>query len=231
MWFTVVIAGKVFKFVEPMAIEEIAPKLDGFRMEDLFEEEDYKFTLITEVTNLLAKENTLRGVYSHDYALHVFHRGKVVPFPRTVEAVFSFTQAKDGVFLTVVEKKRIANFIANKLSETVFERVGGIVEARIAPETLRDFHLKNPEDTKITFFDNIDIPNVDKLSLYGPDLMGTSLFDDYSKHGDLWYIVARAVKYGYVVGITRDASVTIFNLANKDKYLEYVETEIYPIIA
>jgi len=177
----------------------------------------------------LAKETTVRGVYSHDYAIRVFHRGKVAPLPRTVEAVFSISQTKDKVFLTVVEKKRLANFIANKLSEIIYEKMGGIVEGRIAPETLREFHVKNPEDTKITFFDNVDIPNVDKLSLYGPDLVNTSLFEDYSKHGDIWYIVARAGKYGYVVGITRDASVTVFNLSNKDKYLEYVEKEIYPI--
>jgi hypothetical protein len=225
-----VTAGKIFRLVEPTPVEEAATKLDGFHIEEEFEEGDYKFTLITEVTNLLAKESTVRGVYSHDYAIHVFHRGKVAPLPRTVEAVFSLSQTKDKVFLTVVEKKRLANFIANKLSEIIYEKMGGIVEARIAPETLREFHVKNPEDTKITFFDNVDIPNVDKLSLYGPDLVNTSLFEDYSKHGDLWYIVARAGKYGYVVGITRDASVTVFNLSNKDKYLEYVEKEIYPII-
>jgi len=225
-----VIAGKIFKFVEPMPIEEAAGKLDGYKTEEEFEEDEYKFTLITEVTNLLTKKNTLRGVYSHDYVMHVFHRGKSAPLPHTIEAAFSFTQTKGAVFLTVVEKKRVANFIANKLSEVIFEKVGGIVEARISPETLHAFHLKNPEDTKITFFDNVDIPNVDKLSLYGPDLVGTSLFDDYSRHGDLWYIVARAGKYGYVVGVTRDASVTIFNLTDKDKYLGYVEAEIYPII-
>jgi hypothetical protein len=225
-----VTAGKIFRLVEQTPIEEVATSLDGFHVEEEFEEGDYKFTLITEVTNLLAKESTVRGVYSHDYAIRVFHRGKVAPLPRTVEAVFSLSQTKDKVFLTVVEKKRLANFIANKLSEIIYEKIGGIVEARIAPETLREFHVKNPEDTKITFFDNVDIPNVDKLSLYGPDLVNTSLFEDYSKHGDIWYIVARAGKYGYVVGITRNASVTVFNLSNKDKYLEYVEQEIYPIV-
>ncbi|MEM2912354.1 MAG: hypothetical protein QW146_07615, partial [Candidatus Bathyarchaeia archaeon] len=101
---------------------------------------------------------------------------------------------------------------------------------RIPPETLRDFHLKNPEDTKITFFDNVDIPNVNKLSLYGPDLVGTTLFDEYSKHGDLWYIVARSKESGYVVGVTRDASITIFNLTDKNKYLEYVAKEVFPLI-
>jgi len=224
-----VVAGKIFRLSEPLSIAEIASRLEDYHTEESYEEGDYKFTLVTEVVGLLPKENMLRGVYSHDYVLHVFHRGKVAPLPRTVEALFSFTQREGITFLAVVEKKRLANFIANKLSEILFEKMGGIVEARIPPEILKDFHLKNPEDTKITFFDNVDIPNVNKLSLYGPDLISTSLFEDYCKHGDLWYVVARSKEYGYVVGITRDASVTIFNLTEKERYLEYVAKEIYPL--
>src|SRR4030043_481073 len=221
-----VVAGKVFKLSEPLKLLLIIDRLQDYHNEEEFEEGDYKFTLVTEVVGLVSKENLLRGIYSHDFVMHVFHRGKVTPLPRTVEAMFSFAQQKEGTFLTVVEKKRVANFVANKLSEMLFEKGGGVLEARIAPETLKQFHLKNPEDTKITFFDNVDIPNVNKLSLYGPDLVNTSLFDDYAKHGDLWYVVARSKAAGYVVGITRDASVTIFNLADKDKYVEYVKKEI-----
>jgi hypothetical protein len=225
-----VVAGKIFRLAEQLPVAEVAAKLDGYRTEEPYEEGDYNFTLVTEVVGLLPKENTLSGVYSHDYVMHVFHRGKTAPLPRTVEALFSFAQVDGTVFLTIVEKKRVANFIANKLSVLLFDKVGGIVEARIPPETLREFHLKNPEDTKITFFDNVDIPNVNKLSLYGPDLINTTLFEDYTKHGDLWYVVARSKETGYVVGVTRDASVTIFNLADKGKYVEYVDREIYPII-
>jgi len=225
-----VVAGKIFKLSETLEIAEIAAKLDGYRTEENFEESDYSFPIVTEVVGLLPKANTLTGIYSHDYVLHVFHRGKTAPLPQTVEAMFSFAEVDSNVFLVVVEKKRVANFIANKLSEILFEKIGTIVEARIPPEVLREFHLKNKEDTKITFFDNVDIPNVDKLSLYGPDLINTSLFEDYTKHGDLWYVVARSKATGYVVGITRDASVTIFNSADKQKYVEYVTKEIYPII-
>jgi hypothetical protein len=225
-----VVAGKIFRLAEQLSVAEVAVKLDGYHIETPYEEGDYNFTLVTEVVGLLPKENTLMGVYSHDYVIHVFHRGKTAPLPRTVEALFSFAQVDGTVFLTIVEKKRVANFIANKLSELLFDKVGGIVEARIPPETLREFHLKNPEDTKITFFDNVDIPNVNKLSLYGPDLINTTLFEDYTRHGDLWYVVARSKETGYVVGVTRDASVTIFNLADKSKYVEYVNKEIYPII-
>jgi hypothetical protein len=225
-----VVAGKIFKLAQTLPVAEIAVKLDGYRTEETYEEGDYNFPIVTEVVGLLPKGKTVIGVYSHDYVLHVFHRGKDSPLPRTVEALFSFADVEGTVFLTVVEKKRVANFIANKLSEILFEKVGSIVEARIPPETLREFHLQNREDTKITFFDNVDIPNVDKLSLYGPDLINTSLFDDYTKHGDLWYVVARSKATGYVVGITRDASVTIFNLVDKQKYVDYVTKEIYPVI-
>jgi len=226
-----VTAGKVFRLVEPMALPDLASKLKGYRREEAYEEGDYKFTLVTEIVHLTPRENAFTGVYSHDYITHAFHRGKTVPLPRTVEALFSFAEHENRVFLTVVEKKRLANFIANKLSEIIYEKFGRILVARIPPETLRDFHLKNPEDTKVTFFDNVDIPNVEKLSLYGPDLVGTALFEEYGKHGDLWYIVARSREYGYVVGLTRDASVTIFNITDKNKYLEYVTKEIYPLIS
>ena len=225
-----VTAGKVFRLVEPTPLSDLASKLDGYRREEEYEESDYKFSLITEVVGLMPRENTLTGLYSHDYVTHAFHRGKTVPLPRTVDAMFNFTQHKERVFLTVVEKKRLANFIANKLSGITYEKLGHIVEARIPPETLRIFHSKNPEDTKITFFDNVDIPNVNKLSLYGPDLVDTTLFEEYGKHGDLWYIVARSKEYGYVVGVTRDVSVTIFNIKDKNRYLEYVKKEIYPLI-
>jgi len=225
-----VVAGKIFRLSESLSIAEIASRLEGHRIEEEYEEGDSKFTLLTEIVGLSPKQNMLRGIYSHDYVTHVFHRGKVAPLPRTVEAVFSFAQHKGMTFLTVVEKKRMANLIANKLSEVLFAKIGGVLEARIAPETLKSFHLKNPEETKITFFDNVDIPNINKLSLYGPDLINTSLFEDYGKHGDLWYVVAKSRGYGYVVGITRESSVTVFNLADKEKYLEYVTKELYSLI-
>jgi hypothetical protein len=225
-----VIAGKIFKLTTPQPVEEIAQRLESYSVQEDYEEGEFKLALITEVTNLLPKAGTVLGVYSHDYVIHVFHRGRVIPTPKTIEAVFSFRRYDDKTLLTIVEKKRVANFVANKISDILFEKVGNIVEAQIPPETLQGFHLKNPEDTKITFFDNVDIPNVDKLSLYGPDLVSTTLFEEYSKHGDLWYIVARTREYGYVVGITRDASVTIFNLADKEKYLDFVAKEVYPLV-
>jgi len=227
---SMVLAGKVFKLSEQIPLSDIASKMENFRTEDAYEEGEYKFNLVTEILHLTLRDAMLTGLYSHDYVTHILHRGKMISQPRTMEAMFCFAINQDRCLLTVVEKKRIANNIANQMSRLIFGRVGDIAEARIPPETLREFHVKNPEDTKITFFDNVDIPNIDKLSLYGPDLVGTSLFEDYSKRGDLWYIVVRSRGYGYIVGITRDACIVIFNETDKLKYLEYITKEVYPLI-
>jgi hypothetical protein len=224
-----VVAGKIFKLSQPLTVGEIAAKLNGYHVEEDFEEGDYKFKLVNEVTYLTPKPDLLTGIFSSDYVIHVFHRGTSAPFPRTVEAMFSFASNAETTFLAVVERKRTANLIANKLSEILFGKVGIIVNTHITPDTLKAFHDRNPEETKITFFDDVDIPNVDKLSLYGPDLNNTSLFEDYMKHGNLWYVVGRSKDTGYVVGITREASVTVFNLAEKTAYLEYLAKESYSL--
>ncbi len=225
-----VVAGKVFRLGEDLPTSEIKRTLTDYRVEENFEEGEYRFPILKEVSNLRAEGKGIRGLYSHDFVTRVYHRGQVIAQPRTVEALIDFQVVPSGTYLTVLEKKRRANFIATQLSRVIYARSDAILEARISPETLREFHAKNPEETKIIFFDNVDIPNIDKLSLYGTDLIDTKLFEDYSKHGDPWYIVYRSKPTGFLVGITRNSSVTIFNLREKDRFIEYVHNEVLPLI-
>lgn len=223
-------AGKVFVTLELISLDEILVKLQGWRREEAYKEGDYEFTLVIEVANLTLGEGSLTGLYSYDYVVHNYHRGKIIPSPVTKEVLFSFNNYGDEMFLTIVEKKDIANRIANRLSEIIYEEMGQVLEARILPETLKDFHLTNPENTSVIFFENMDIPNVNKLSLYGPDLTGASLFDQYSARGDPWYILTKSRKHGHTVGIVRDGSVTIFNTIDRGEYLRYITDEILPLV-
>lgn len=225
-----VVAGKIFKLAEDLPPSEIRSSLTAYRVEESFEEAEYHFPILKEISNLRVEGKSIRGLYSHDFVSRIYHRGQVIPQPRTVEAVIDFEVTPPGTFLTVLEKKRRANFIATQLSRVIYARSDAILEARISPETLREFHAKNPDETKIIFFDNVDIPNIDKLSLYGSDLIDTKLFEDYSKHGDPWYIVYRSKPTGLLVGVTRNCSVTAFNLREKDRFIEYVHSEIIPLI-
>lgn len=225
-----VTAGKIFRLTSPLSLTGIEKKLRNYRKKEAYEEGDYKTDLITEITNLTVEGEGLTGIYSSDFVDHVFHRGKVVPVPKTIEAAFSLASHEGQRYLVILEKKQKANRIANHFSNLLFGAVGSIVEVTIPPENLMSFHSENPENTKITFFDHVDVPNVEKMSLYGPDIIGTSLFDEYRRHGDLWYIVIKSKKSGYVVGVTRRGIVVIFSKVTNAEYLDYVRGEVLPLI-
>ena len=225
-----VTAGKVFRLMEKTEIGTIAAKLKGYRKETTFTEEDTRIPLLTEIKDLSIKGNLLQGTYSQDNVTYITHHGERTTIPRTQEIPFVFAQEKDRTLLIVVEKKLVANNVANRLSEALFVTSGYITEVRILPDTLRNFHEQNPEDTKVIFFDEVDIPNISKLSLYGTGLLNTALYNDYLKHGNIWYIVITARRYNSVVGITRNGIVTIFNTVDRNDFIDYIQKEVFPII-
>lgn len=222
-------AGKVFVSTEFMTLADISATLEGYRVEEEYKEDDFELDLITEVANISIVDETLTGLYSYDYVTHHYHRGKISPSPVTKEVLFSFTTHDGRDYLTVVDKKALANNVANRLSDLIFGELGVIVEARILPGTLKKFHLENPESTKVIFFENMDIPNLNKISLYGPDVVDTNLFKEYTARGDPWYILTKSKKHGHTVGLVRDGSVTIFNTVDQGQYLNYLKDEIIPM--
>ncbi|MEM3382711.1 MAG: hypothetical protein QXL52_01810 [Nitrososphaerales archaeon] len=226
-----VTAGKVFVVKEEIDIDTIASKLKDFKTEEIQKFDDRELKLITEISDMKMVINALEGKYSQDQVIMIYHRGEKVPTVKTIEAPFIFSNYNDKIFLTILEKKMQANSIANQMSKILFLTTGHIVEARIAPEKMRNFHEQNFEDTKVVFFNDVDIPNVKKLSLYGSSLADTTLYNDYCNHGNVWYIVIKPKRYGFIVGITRDGVVTIFSRVEKDDFLNYVINEIYPLIS
>ena len=222
-------AGKVFVSTEYKKLVDVAATLEGHKVEEEYAEGDFKLTLLTEVANVSITENVLTGLYSYDHVVYNYHRGKVLPAAATKEVLFSMSEHDNRTYLAVVDKKAIANRIANRLSEIAFGEMGVIVEARILPETMKKFHIANKEGTKVIFFENMNIPNINKLSLYGPDLVDTKLFKEYDSIGDPWYVLAKSKKYGYTVGLVRDGSVTIFNTVDQAQYLQYVREEVIPM--
>ena len=222
-------AGKAFAATEHAPLTDISARLEGFREEETYEEGDVHLELVTEITNVSINEGILTGLYSYDHVVHNYHRGKTIPSPATKEVLFAFAEIEESTYLIVVDKKAIANRLANRLSEIAFGEMGVIVEARILPETLKEFHLNNPENTRVIFFENMDIPNINKLSLYGPDIVSTSLFEEYAARGDPWYVLTKSRKHGHTVGLVRDGSVTLFNSVDQGQYLQYVKEEILPM--
>jgi hypothetical protein len=226
-----VLAAKVFLVREKTDLGLLTEKLKTFKIEQSTKVEEVDFSLITEVKDLSASKNTLEGTFAFDDVFVVKHRGKAVPIPRTYEAPFSFEMFKERFFLTVYEKKNRANNIANEMSKALFMSLGVVVEARIDPETLKRFHEENFENTRIVFYDDVDLPNISKLSLYGEQLGNTSLYTDYLTHGKLWYIVLRSKAYGYIIGLTRNCVVTVFSRVDLPEFKTFIRSVVVPLVA
>jgi hypothetical protein len=230
-----VLAGKLFLVEEDVDLQGLAAKLKGFKAEERLQDEN--ISLITEIKDLRLEGDSLYGMFIQDQLLDVYHRGERVRVPTTSEAPFFFVageqkRAQNGsqTVLTIMEKKARANNIANQLSKILFITTGKIVEVRIEPARFERFHEDNFEDTKVIFFDDVDIPNIKKLSLYGSTLGNTSAYIDNLKHGKIWYIVLKSKRHGLVVGVTRNGVVTIFSKATKDDFIRYVKDDIIDLI-
>ncbi len=226
-----VLAGKIFRLVEDTALDKVAEKLRGYSVEEDLEEEGYKIKLITEVVDLAMGFNSLRGVLAWDILRFTYHRGRKIPVPKTLYLTFGFFKRPGATFLLVIEKKNMANKAANLFSQLLFISKGYILNVSIPPEKMREYHEKNPENTKVIFFDNLPIPNIDKLSLYGPNLTYTELYNNYLKMGSIWYLVTVSNSYGTTIGLTRDGVVVAFGNIEKTDFINMVNAEIIPLIS
>lgn len=226
-----VLAAKIFLIKNRTNLDDILIKVRDHKSKEIFERGDKTIELLTEVRDLNMVEDSFNGVFAQDQVIYITHHGEMIPTPRTMVAPFIFNKVNDIILLTVLEKKRRANLVANSLSKVVYLTTGQIVEAKISPETLQKFHQENFEDTKIIFFDDVDIPNINKLSLYGSALGNTALYTDYLGHGKLWYTVISSKKYGHIVGITRNCGVTVFSKVEQSEFINYIKSEIFPLIS
>lgn len=211
-----VLACKIFELRER---GEIAGKLKSVHRET--EEEGIK--LVQSVEDVKVEGDLIRATYREDYLVHINHRGQRIAQPATRDAPVLFYKN----FLVVFEKKGRSNQIANMLSKELFISMGRIVEARIGADVLQK--LAEESNSKVIFFDDIDIPDIKKLSLYGQSLKDTELYAEYLKHGKPWYVVFSL--NNRVVGLTRNCVVTMFSRMDFEDFVSYVINEVIPIIS
>ncbi|MGB9758225.1 MAG: hypothetical protein ACP5KW_00100 [Thermoproteota archaeon] len=204
-------------------------KLSNYRQEDHIEE--FNLSLLTEVKDLNVKGDKVFGELYKDVMVRLFQRGTLQVSYKTIKVPFMFKIKNNSLFLVVAEKKQVANSVANLFSNILFLTIGGIVNAEIPPEALARYQRQNSSSTKVIFFDNLNLPNLEKISLYGPSLADTNLYADYMQRGKIWYTVLTSAKNNYVVGITRDSVVTIFNKVSVEDLFAFVEEEVLQLIS
>ena len=220
-----VVSGKLFIVTKPLAIEDIANRLSGYRVNEESPQgapEGFKF--MTEIKGLQIRNGSLKGILAYDSIIKVPQHGESVVVPKTYEAPFLFTPGSK-MFLTVIAKKWRANAVAKRLNDIIYVDKS-IVPLSISSELMYKVVAKKMEEQVVTFFDGLQV--VDKLSLYGRSLSETPVYSDYSKKGGIWYTVARSRKLEQVVGLGRNGVIVGFALKDQEKFFDYVEEEIIP---
>ncbi len=233
-----VLPAKVFEIKEEADLELIAGKLKRFREEELYETKGkQKITLIAEILDLRKEGDSLSGVFSKDFVRQRMYRRELVETPVTEEAPFWVKPFRKRLFLIVLGpsvargvKKLLTNTVANKLSKVLFITPHSIVETRILHETLKELHEATPQATKLIWFDQVDIPGVEKLCLAGPDIADTTLYKDYMTHGQIWYVVFEAPKRGVVTGITRNTVITSFSKSTTQEFMNFILEDLLKLI-
>jgi hypothetical protein len=233
-----VLPVKIFEVKGNGDLEYMVQMLRDFHEEEPLETEVEGIrNLVTEVFNVEQTEDSVAGIFSRDFVKGHYFRRKVIESPVTEEAPFWIKHFGGRVFLIVLApsvargvKKLLTNHVANKVSEVIFNKTGAIVEVKIPDETLRDLHESNPQATKLIWFDDVDIPSVEKLCLAGSSLADTKLYHDYLDHGRIWYVVFEVQKRKIVVGISRNCVVTLFSKSTVDELINYIFEDILMLI-
>ena len=228
----------MFEITEDVDFGFLVQKLKNFREEEAFHiESGQEISLVTEILDLKVEGEVVSGVFSRDFVGARFYKRELVESPGTEEAPFWIISYDKRKFLIVLApsvargvKKLLTGTVANKLSRVLFIQIGAIVEVNIPNEVLRELHESNPAATKLIWFDNVDIPGVEKLCLAGPGIADTALYRDYIKHGQIWYVVFEAQKRGIVIGITRSCTVTLFSKSTIGDLIQYIQQDILKLI-
>jgi len=233
-----VLPAKIFEVKEEANLGFLVLKLKNFRGEETYQTmRGENLNLMTQILDLESNGSTVSGIFSTDFVSTRYFRRKMVETLVTEEAPFWIKRFKDKTFLIVSApsvargvKKLLTGHIANKLSDVLFIKPHAIVETRISHETLKTLHESNPQATKLIWFDDVNIPGVEKLCLAGPDLVNTRLYRDYLEHGKIWYVVFEVQKRGIVVGITRNCVVTLFSKSTTDEFINYILEDLLVLI-
>ncbi len=236
---TLVLPAKIFEFTEDaIALSTIYQRLNEYHDEDQYTPvKGETITLVSEILELQQDGNSISGIFSRDFITPRQYRRDLVEIPITEEAPFWIKSFDTKTYLIVMApsvargvRKLLTSHVANKLSDVIFLKPWSIREARLSPETLKELHESNPQATKLIWFDDVDIPSVDKLCLAGSSLADTKLYQEYLQHGTIWYVVFEVQRREIVVGITRNCVVTLFSKSTVDDFINYLLEDLIPLI-
>lgn len=213
--------------MEPLAPEEIYESLEGYSQ--LWEEEIDGRTISVgfRVANIDHSGEAVWGVVEESFISRMEFRGEEIKVPVSLTIEFSFIEYDKRQFLIVYAGKRRADRLAVRFSEILYDRRDVIVEVYIPPEKMRSLYLDKVGEVRIVILDNLRIPGLSKITLFGKDLKDSDAFMDYLKKGRESYVVYRDEEG--VFGVSRMGQIIAFSRIDLETLESYLREKIIPL--
>ncbi|MGC8556169.1 MAG: hypothetical protein ACP5NG_04100 [Conexivisphaera sp.] len=223
------LAAKLFRLRANVRPDVLVHKLKDFRLER--EDVGTGQVLVEEIRDVAYSSGYLSALALKDRPLVFRRHGEVVKTVRTLEVPFYMRVEGGSQLLLVMAKKRLANEIASDLSRVIYGAPGGVVEARLSHDKFRQYFEASMEGARVIYFDQVDLPNVDVLALYGESLRDSALYHDYLEHGKIWYVVVSLPsRNGLTVGVTRNAVLAAFGRTTAQELIDFAFGELAALL-
>lgn len=223
-----VLASKIFYLSEKIGLNTIAAKIKDFKILDIQEINGKEYEVGSSISSLEKIENGLRGKYEESFILNFKYHDEDMLVPITVITPFEFIEKENITYIIIFAKKNRANRVANFFSTILTAEKNKILEIEISHKTLQKIVEERKEYIKVIFFDNVKIPGINKLSLYGRNILDTQQYEEYIKIGKIWYVVLE-FSDDIVIGLTRNGIVTFFSKIIEEDAFKFIEEKILPL--
>ncbi len=226
-----VLTVKIFVVDPALPLKEIEPRLRGYRQMRKEKILGREIEVGSRITELGMEGSALVGTFEENLIVSTTYEGEVFRVPLTVRTRFELDAPGEVTLLVVAARKARANRIAGQLSSLLSTEKRRVIaqEAWIPSDTLREFFEARMDTVRVVFFDNVRLPNVDKLSLYGSQLARTDLYREYVRLGRVWYVMFEP-EDGMVVGLTRNCVVTFFSKLSMEDAMDFIRERVFPLV-
>ncbi len=221
--------GKLYLYTPEYEPSEMVKKLEGYNKETIEMYCTENIALGTRIINVEVSHERVMGFYEKDAVEIKQYRGVDRATPYTKSAKFIFFMEEENPYLVVLGNKGLADTIANELSILLHEQTGYILEPILNLRGIRELYERG-EATKVIFFDDVEIPNLDKATIYGTNLIQTDFYGRFIDVGNPWWVIYKHRSTEMVVGIHKKALICIFSTCTEAEYLEYITENVVPLV-
>lgn len=187
--------------------------------------------LTTSIDEVTESRNEILGILRYDTVRTCVHRGQVLRVPETLENRFVFDMSS-GFRPIIIVFGTPQDEVSQIVESIVFPKEKpGIAKASIDADDIRRFVETKASSIKVCTWRDLNIPNLSKSTLSGASVeRARTDFQRYNTRGKMNYVMMELTKNGWVVAISEEARVIVYNKATGDEIVSFIQAEIRELL-